>query len=142
MNENFYAYGLGKHRHRPEIKQELTKAAGMSINTTFSPHILPIDRGILSTIYICTKSNIREKVLNYIEDYYKDEPFVKVFKDTLPQLKWVAKKNSVYIGAEYDEESGNLIIVSLIDNLVKGASGQAVQNMNLMFGLDVTEGLR
>lgn len=141
MNENFYAYGLGEHRHRPEIAQELSKAAQKPIKTTFSPHVLPLDRGILSSIYIHSDTNTKAKVLEFLANYYKNDDFVTVLSDKLPQIKWVANTNNCYIGAGYDDETQKLIIVSAIDNLIKGASGQAVQNMNIMFGFEESKGL-
>ncbi|OHD62178.1 MAG: N-acetyl-gamma-glutamyl-phosphate reductase [Spirochaetes bacterium GWF1_49_6] len=141
MNENFYAYNIGTHRHRPEIAQELSKAAGKPVKITFTPHVLPIDRGILSTIYVASDTDIKDQALDKLEDFYRDMPFVKVYRDTLPQLKWAAYTNYDLIGAQYDKETGYLVIVSVIDNLIKGAAGQALHNMNLMSGFSETEGL-
>ncbi len=141
LNENFYAYGIGTHRHKPEILQELNFAWGNNVAAAFTPHIMPIDRGILSTIYIHSDKNIIENVLETLIKFYQNEQFIKVFKNTLPQMKWVAHTNYNYIGAAYDSDSRNLIIVSVIDNLVKGAAGSAVQNFNVMSGIEETEGL-
>jgi N-acetyl-gamma-glutamyl-phosphate reductase len=141
VNQNFYAYNIGVHRHRPEIAQELSKAAGRPVKITFAPHVIPIDRGILSTIYIASDNNIKDKVLGRLEEFYRGMPFVKVYRDTLPQLKWAANTNYCLIGAQYDPETGMLVVISVIDNLIKGAAGQALQNMNLMFGFPETEGL-
>lgn len=141
MNENIYAYNIGTHRHKPEIHQELVNAYGKNLKLSFTPHIMSIDRGILSTIYVASKENIADRVLDELEKFYRKEPFIKVYKDTLPQLKWAAHTNYNMIGAAYDAESENLVMVSVIDNLVKGAAGAAVQCMNVMFGLDETQAL-
>jgi N-acetyl-gamma-glutamyl-phosphate reductase len=142
MNENFYAYGIAGHRHKPEINQELSSAFEGKVTAAFTPHVLPVDRGIFSTIYIPSKENIAGQVLDEWEQFYQGEPFIRIYRKDLPQLKWVAHTNNVFMSAVYDEETQNLIVVSLIDNLVKGAAGQAVQNMNVMFGIEETEGLR
>lgn len=141
MNENLYAYSIGTHRHRPEIHQELVKAYGRDLKLTFTPHIVSIDRGILSTIYIYSRENIASMVLDNLATAYRDEPFVKIYRDTLPQMKWAAHTNTCMIGAAYDAGSENLVIVSAIDNLVKGAAGAAVQCMNLMTGIEETTAL-
>ncbi|OHD55822.1 MAG: N-acetyl-gamma-glutamyl-phosphate reductase [Spirochaetes bacterium GWF1_51_8] len=141
INENLYAYNIGTHRHRPEIAQELSKSAGKPVKVTFIPHVAPMDRGILSTIYIQGGEGIRDKVLDKLESFYHGKPFVKIYRDVLPQVKWATYTNKVLIGAQYDGETGYLVIVSAIDNLIKGAAGQALQNMNLMFGIPETEGL-
>lgn len=141
MNENFYAYNIGNHRHTPEINQELSLAAKKDIKVTFTPHILPIDRGILSTIYIKSEKDISIDILDYLTKFYSNKHFIKIFKNCLPQLKWVAKTNENHIGCSYDKNTNYLIIISTIDNLIKGASGQAVQNFNIMFGFNETEAL-
>lgn len=138
MNENLYAYNIGTHRHKPEIHQELVRAYGKGLKLAFTPHIMSIDRGILSTIYIYSRENIANRVLDELEKFYRKEPFIKIYRDTLPQLKWAAHTNYNLIGAAYDAESENLVIVSVIDNLVKGAAGAAVQCMNVLFGLEET----
>lgn len=141
MNENFYAYNVGKHRHSPEIAQELSAAAGKNVPALFVPQIMPIDRGILSAIYIDCEKDVKNDALDCIESFYNDKPFIKVYRDVLPKLKWVQRTNYCMIGAEYDPLTKKLVLISVIDNMVKGAAGQAVQNMNLMFGLDETKGL-
>ncbi len=140
VNENFYAYGVGNHRHRPEIAQELSYAAGTGIKVTFTPHIIPMDRGILTTIYLEGMSHKQQEVLDTLESFYKPHPFVHILKDQLPRVKWVNHTNNVMIGAQPDHETGRLVLVSVLDNLVKGASGQAMQNMNILYGLDQTAG--
>ena len=143
-NENFKAYNVAAHRHTPEIEQELSRIAGEPITVTFTPHLLPITRGILSTVYAnlldppVAKDRIREAYL----DYYKEEFFVRVLPEgTLPQTKWVSGANHCDIGLTLDSRTGRVIVTSAIDNLVKGASGQAVQNMNIICGLPEDMGL-
>lgn len=148
INENFYPYALGSHRHGPEIVQEINFAGQLAgqtseqvnFNLVFSPHLLPINRGILSTIYVDVKEKLSlEEIYDLYEEFYKDEPFIRIRRDGLPQTKLVAGSNLCDLGFAW---SGNkLIIVSAIDNLVKGASGQAIQNMNLLFGLSEERGL-
>lgn len=148
VNEGFKAYGIGVHRHTPEIEQELSGIAKKRITVNFTPHLLPIDRGILTTIYAPisttgTKKMTQEKVLEVYKQAYKDEPFVRVLEPGVyPNIKNVRGTNFCHIGLKLVERTNTLIIVSAIDNLVKGASGQAVHNMNLMLGFDETEGLR
>ncbi|TAN38559.1 MAG: N-acetyl-gamma-glutamyl-phosphate reductase [Nitrospirae bacterium] len=144
VNEGFKAYGLGVHRHTPEIEQELSGLAGRKITVNFTPHLLPVDRGILTTIYAPLAKKISpEKVLGMYQKAYKSEPFVKVLTPgALPNIKNVRGTNFCHIGLKLVERTNTLIIVSAIDNLVKGASGQAVHNMNLMMGFSETEGLR
>lgn len=141
FNENFYAYGIGNHRHRPEIEQQLSLAAKKNISVTFTPHVMPVDRGIYSTIYVDSPEDITTLVLDTLEDAYSHDKFVTVFRGTLPQVKWVAHTNECHIGAAYDKGSKRLVIVSAIDNLVKGAAGQAVQNFNIMTGRHESDGL-
>lgn len=141
INESVKAYSVGKHRHMGEIEQELSKAAGSSIQIEFTPHLLPINRGIISTIY----AKLNEKftlsdVQNCLEKKYEDEPFVKVIFGE-PNIKDVVSTNFCVMSAKAGRKTGQIIIVSVIDNLCKGASGQAVQNMNIVFGFDEKEGL-
>lgn len=138
VNESFKAYGVATHRHTSEIEQELSIAAGKEVALSFTPHLLPIKRGILSTIYADTTAT--EQQIQKAYEIYKDEPFVQVV-DGLPEIKHVAGSNNCFIGFKLDERLSKLIIVSCIDNLVKGAAGQAVQNMNIMFGFNEEEGL-
>jgi len=136
---NFKAYGVATHRHTSEIEQEISLAAGSEIAISFTPHLLPIKRGILSTIYATPKAD--DKAIRKAYDGYAGEPFVQVMKSGLPEIKHVAGSNHCAIGFVYDERLNRLIIVSCIDNLLKGASGQAVQNMNIMCGFPETAGL-
>ncbi|WP_114351545.1 N-acetyl-gamma-glutamyl-phosphate reductase [Saliterribacillus persicus] len=143
MNENFKAYKLGSHKHIPEIEQELTTAAGETIQVTFTPHIVPMTRGIMSTIYVNLKEHhSSEEIISLYQKYYKDHPFVRVRNEgIIPSTREVYGSNYCDIGIFSDERTGKLTIVSVIDNLVKGASGQAIQNMNLMCGWDETTGI-
>ncbi|HEX7712610.1 MAG TPA: N-acetyl-gamma-glutamyl-phosphate reductase [Bacillota bacterium] len=140
---NFKAYGVTTHRHTPEIEQELSLAAGTPLVISFTPHLLPVARGILSTIHMKLAQKLStvqaEKVLT---DAYQGEPFIKVLKEPrLPELKGVVGTNCCQIAARVDERTGQLIVISAIDNMVKGAAGQAVQNMNLMCDLPETMAL-
>lgn len=140
--ENMKAYKLGTHRHTSEIEQELSLVAGEEIILSFSPHLVPMKRGILATIYAnLTKPYSKEELLAMVKDFYKDEFFVRVYDAGLPETNHVAGSNFVDIGLEVDSRLNRVIVVSAIDNLVKGAAGQAVQNMNLIFGFEETEGL-
>lgn len=138
VNEGIKAYGVGKHRHGPEIAQELSAAAGVKVNMIFTPHLVPMNRGILTTSYAELATGAKAAaVREALEDKYKDEYFVRVMKEGLfPHTKWVYGSNFVDIGIYVDEEEGRVILISALDNLTKGASGQAVQNMNLMLGLE------
>lgn len=132
-NENFSAYGVGTHRHMPEIDQLLSTIGGQSIEVVFTPHLVPMDRGILSTCYATPTSNASvETCRDALRAKYESEPFVHV-RDDLPTTKDVANANHCHLAVR--ECRGRLIIVSVIDNLIKGASGAAVQNMNLMYDL-------
>ncbi|MGI6168846.1 MAG: N-acetyl-gamma-glutamyl-phosphate reductase [Christensenellales bacterium] len=137
VNESFKAYKVAAHRHTSEIEQELSVVAGEEVLVSFTPHLLPIQRGILSTIYADYKGG---DLSACYEAFYQHEPFVKV-SSTLPELKQVVGSNFCKIGFVVDERLGRVIIISVLDNLVKGAAGQAIQNMNLLFGLDETTGL-
>ncbi len=141
---NFKAYGLPGHRHTPEIEQELSRAAGKEIRVSFSPHLLPVARGILSTIHLSLIKNVSTKeVEEVLARSYQGEPFVKIVKEPrLPELKWVVGTNCCQIGVRVDQRTNQLVVVSVIDNMVKGASGQAVQNMNLACDLPETMGLQ
>ncbi|MBA4373835.1 MAG: N-acetyl-gamma-glutamyl-phosphate reductase [Thermodesulfovibrio sp.] len=144
VNEGFKAYGIGMHRHTPEIEQELSGLAKKKITVNFTPHLLPVDRGILTTIYAPLRKKVtQEQVLEAYKQAYKSEPFVRVLESGVyPNIKNVRGTNFCHIGVKLVERTNTLIIVSAIDNLVKGASGQAVHNMNLMLGFEETEGLR
>jgi N-acetyl-gamma-glutamyl-phosphate reductase len=141
-NEDTSAYALGGHRHLPEIVQELKKLAGeKSLKVSFVPHLVPMTRGILTTCYAPLVSGKDEKKLKELyADFYKDEPFVRVV-DFPPHTKHTWGSNFCLIYPTIDPRAGKLIVISVIDNLVKGGSGQAVQNMNLMLGLPETTGL-
>ena len=140
-NENFEAYGVGSHRHMPEIEQNLKTLTGLEVDVLFQPHLIPMDRGILSTIYATpTREDVTgEQITEVLQAAYKDKPFVRVRTEVLPATKYVAMTNFCDIAARVAK--GRVVLFSAIDNLIKGASGQAVQNMNLMFGLDETAGL-
>lgn len=144
VNEGFKAYGIGVHRHTPEIEQELSLAAGKGITVNFTPHLLPISRGILSTIYADhTGQGGFEQVHSTLMDAYEHEPFVHVLPPgQYPNLIHVRSTNECHIGCALNERSGTVVIVSVIDNIVKGASGQAVQNMNIICGFPETTALR
>ncbi|KMY66640.1 N-acetyl-gamma-glutamyl-phosphate reductase [Desulfocarbo indianensis] len=141
--ENFKAYAVAGHRHTPEMEQELSLAAGQEVRLTFTPHLLPMDRGILSTIYAAPLGGCGEdQVRAAWQEAYGAEPFVRVLaKGALPATKEVRGSNRVQLGAAMDPRSGLLKLFSALDNLTKGASGQAVQNANLMLGLEETAGL-
>jgi len=134
VDEDFRAYKINEHQHIPEINQLLSKLAAKKINVTFVPHLLPLDRGILETIYIKKIKNQKfkiQKILELYRKFYKKEPFVRIRKENeFPRIKDVAGTNFCDIGIK--EESDNIIIIAAIDNLLKGAAGQAVQNMNIM----------
>ncbi|MDR1906271.1 MAG: N-acetyl-gamma-glutamyl-phosphate reductase [Clostridiales bacterium] len=143
VNENFKAYGVAVHRHTSEIEQEISNAAGRDIALSFTPHLLPVTRGILATIHLKPIIDIDEHgIYEVYRKYYANQPFVLFSLDKLPSLNCVKYSNYISIGFVLDKRLRRLIVVSCIDNLIKGASGQAVQNMNIMFGLDETEGLR
>jgi len=143
VNESLKAYKLFEHQHVPEIDQELSKAAGAPVSVVFVPHLLPINRGILSTIYVkLTKKMTTDELLKIYKEFYAGEPFVKVYEGgKLPEIKNVAHTNFCDIGLKVNEEKGLAVIVTVIDNLGKGAAGQAVQNMNIMCGFNETDGL-
>lgn len=145
INEDFRAYKVNSHQHMPEINQELSKLSGKKVSVTFVPHLLPINRGILATIYVRkrhkdTKTQ-RHKAMDLYKRFYKNEPFVRIKEEgDFPKLKDVVNTNYCDIGIQ--EEQGQVIIVAAIDNLLKGASGQAVQNFNIMYGFPEHTGLQ
>ncbi len=141
--ENTKAYKVATHRHTSEIEQELSNISGKEIILSFTPHLIPQKRGILSTIYMnLTKDISIDEILEIYKEFYKDEHFVRVLpKGVLPETKHVAGSNFVDIGIVKDERLNRVVVVSAIDNIVKGAAGQAVQNMNILFGLDEKTGL-
>ncbi|MDR3264175.1 MAG: N-acetyl-gamma-glutamyl-phosphate reductase [Clostridiales bacterium] len=143
VNENFKAYSVAVHRHTSEIEQELSIAAGKDVAVSFTPHLLPINRGILSTIHLKLKKNrSADDIYDLYMKYYGTEPFVIISKDKLPSINSVKYGNYISIGFVVDKRLNRLIVISCLDNLIKGASGQAVQNMNIMFGIEETEGLK
>ena len=144
VNENMKAYGVATHRHTPEIEEQLGYACGEKITINFTPHLVPMNRGILATAYASLKKDVTyEEVKAIYDKYYADEKFVRVLeKDVCPQTKWVEGSNYVDVNFKIDPRTKRVIMMGAIDNLVKGAAGQAVQNMNLMFGFDENEGLK
>ena len=153
VNENMKAYGVASHRHTPEIEEQLGYASGENVTISFTPHLVPMNRGILATEYATLKKNVTgEEVKAIYDKYYADEKFIRVLdKDVCPQTrnvegvcpetKWVEGSNYVDIGFKLDPRTNRIVMMGAIDNLVKGAAGQAVQNMNLLFGFDEAEGL-
>lgn len=148
VNENMKAYGVTNHRHTPEIEEQLGYAAGKEIVVNFTPHLVPMNRGILATEYATLNKKADgtlptyEEVKAIYDKYYKNEKFVRVLeKDVCPETKWVEGSNYVDVNFKIDERTGRIVMMGALDNLVKGAAGQAVQNMNLLFGFDEAEGL-
>lgn len=143
VNENMKAYGVATHRHTPEIEEQLGYAAGEEIVLNFTPHLVPMNRGILVTAYASLKEKVSYETVKAVYDkYYEKEKFVRVLdKDVCPQTKWVEGSNYVDVNFKIDERTGRVIVMGALDNLVKGAAGQAVQNMNLVFGLEESTGL-
>ena len=144
VNENMKAYGVTTHRHTPEIEEQLSYAAGYPIKINFTPHLVPMNRGILATAYASLKKEVTyEEVKAIYDKYYAGERFVRVLdQDVCPQTRWVEGSNFVDVNFKLDPRTNRIIMMGAIDNLVKGAAGQAVQNMNLLFGFDEAEGLR
>jgi len=142
VDENFKAYKVGEHRHQPEIKEQLELAAQREINLVFTPYLLPLKRGILTTIYLTLEKDVKEEeLLSIWKDYWKDKPWVRIFPlHRFPELRWVVGSNFIDLGLKKVGEN-QLIVISALDNLVKGAAGQAVQNLNLMLGREEREGL-
>jgi N-acetyl-gamma-glutamyl-phosphate reductase len=148
VSEGFTAYGVAAHRHAPEIEQSLSTAAGAPVTVTFTPHLVPMNRGIFATTYVrfVGSSDIGGTDANTLREalsaFYADAPFVRVLEEgAMPSTRHVRGSNACHISVFGDRRLGGAILLSVIDNLVKGASGQAVQNFNLMFGLDETAGL-
>lgn len=141
--EAMHPYGLGSHRHMPEIEQELSLASGEDITISFTPHLVPMNRGELETIYVkLADGETADTLKSALAEAYKDEPFVSVLPgETAPATRMVRGSNRCVLNVFNDRLSGRAIVVAAIDNLVKGSSGQAVQNMNLMLGLEETTGL-
>lgn len=143
VSEGFHAYGVGQHRHMAELDQEFSKAAGREVVVSFTPHLAPMNRGILSTIYVRgRRGKIAQDLHEILARFYEKEPFVHVLPfGKTPQSRHVRGSNMTSIGVAADRIPGRAIIVSTLDNLTKGASGQAVQNMNLMLGFTETMGI-
>ena len=143
VNEGVKAYKIFAHRHTPEIDQELSQLAWREVRVTFVPHLIPIDRGILSTLYVhLTKKMGTEDLLNIFHDFYRGEPFVRIYpKGKFPNTKDARGSNFCDVGVAVNEPDDRAVVVTAIDNLVKGASGEAVQNMNIMLGFPETMGL-
>lgn len=152
VNENMKAYGVASHRHTPELEEQLGYAAGKEVTISFTPHLAPMNRGILATEYASLKKVKQpdgtfafpscEQVKAAYDKYYQQEYFIRVLEQGMcPETKWVEGSNFADIGFQIDERTGRIIMMGAIDNLVKGAAGQAVQNMNLMFGFEENQGL-
>lgn len=148
VNENIKAYGVASHRHTPEIEEQLGYAAGSPVLINFTPHLVPMNRGILVTEYAALRKKADgslpsyEEIKSVYDTYYSAEKFVRVLdKGVCPETKWVEGSNYVDIGFQIDSRTGRIILMGALDNLVKGAAGQAVQNMNLLFGFPESEGL-
>jgi N-acetyl-gamma-glutamyl-phosphate reductase len=145
-SQNFLAYGVAKHRHTSEIEQEYSSMAGQDVAVTFTPHLIPVNRGMLCTIYAdpidANSLPTQSELVTLYTEYYKNEPFVRVLAEgEFPQVKSVAGSNYIDIGVTIDDHTKKIIAISSQDNMVKGSSGQAVQNMNIMFGFPETTGL-
>jgi N-acetyl-gamma-glutamyl-phosphate reductase len=139
-NENFEPYGVGNHRHMPEIEQTLAILVGRKVEVLFQPHLCPMDRGMLCSIYATpARATSEAELTEVLQAAYAKAPFVRVRKEVLPATKYVTDTNYCDVAARFAK--GKVILFSALDNLVKGASGQAIQNMNLMFGLEETAGL-
>ena len=143
VNESMKAYGVLTHRHTPEIEEQLGYAAGEDMKIIFTPHLAPMNRGILVTAYANLKKQVSyEEVRAAYDKYYQDEYFIRVLdKDVCPETRWVEGSNFVDVNFKLDDRTNRVVVMGALDNVVKGAAGQAVQNMNLMFGLPETEGL-
>ncbi|MCK5594823.1 N-acetyl-gamma-glutamyl-phosphate reductase [bacterium] len=142
VNENIAPYNINTHRHLPEMIQELTVTESSAVQVAFAPHLIPVTRGILSTTYVSVQDNKSANVFDTYKDFYKESPFIRILPEgTAPQTKHVYGSNYCDIGIFPNKEAHQIIIISAIDNLVKGASGQAVQNMNIACGLEETAGL-
>lgn len=143
VNENIKAYGVASHRHTPEIEEQLSYASGKDVVINFTPHLVPMNRGILVTAYANLIKDIgNDDIYEIYHSYYDDEYFVRVLPDGVcPETRWVEGSNFVDVGIKKDDRTGRVIMMGAMDNLVKGAAGQAVQNMNIMFGLDEKCGL-
>lgn len=144
VNENIKAYGVSTHRHTPEIEEQLSYISGEMVTVNFTPHLIPMNRGILITAYAKVKPGTTgEQIRAAYLEAYRDEYFVRVLDEGVcPETRWVEGSNFVDVNALFDERTGRVIMMGAMDNITKGAAGQAVQNMNLMFGFEETEGLQ
>jgi N-acetyl-gamma-glutamyl-phosphate reductase len=143
VDEGFKAYKVGKHRHTPEMEQEISLLAGHNVAISFTPHLLPLSRGILSTMYATLQEDVTTaELIDLYREFYKGKNFVRIYKEgSFPNIAFVRGSNYCDIGLTIDGRTNRVIIVSAIDNLIKGASGQAIQNMNLMYGFGEDTGL-
>ncbi|MBQ0005651.1 MAG: N-acetyl-gamma-glutamyl-phosphate reductase [Clostridiales bacterium] len=143
VNESIKAYGVASHRHTPEIEEQLGYACGGDVVISFTPHLVPMNRGILATEYAALTRKVTAEEIKVVYDkYYGEETFVRVLPmGNVPETRWVEGSNYVDIGFKIDERTNRIVMIGAIDNLVKGAAGQAVQNMNIMFGLPENMGL-
>ena len=144
VNESCKAYGVASHRHTPEIEEQLSYAAGKPVTLSFTPHLIPMNRGILITAYATlTKDVGYEEIKRVYDKYYAGEPFVRVLDEHVtPQTRWVEGSNFVDVNCQIDPRTHRVVMMGAMDNVVKGAAGQAVQNMNLLFGLPENTGLK
>lgn len=144
VNESCKAYGVASHRHTPEIEEQLTYAAGHPVTLSFTPHLIPMNRGILITAYATLLKDVSYDELKAVYDkYYDHEQFVRVLeKDVTPQTRWVEGSNFVDVNFKIDPRTKRVVMMGAMDNVVKGAAGQAIQNMNLLFGLPENTGLK
>lgn len=144
VNENIKAYGVATHRHTPEIEEQLSYISGKDVTLNFTPHLIPMNRGILVTAYAKYKEGVtKEQIREAYVKAYQDEYFVRVLDEGVcPETKWVEGSNYVDVNVKVDERTHRVIMMGAMDNITKGAAGQAVQNMNLMFGFDEAEGIR
>ena len=144
VNENLKAYGVASHRHTPEIEQELSRAAGQPLLVNFTPHLVPMTRGMMVTIYAGIQEGVQEEDLRRCwKEQYEQEPFIHSLpQGTWPQTKFCSGSNHAFLQLTVDQRTGNVIIVATIDNVMKGAAGQAIQNMNLMMGWPEVQGIQ
>ena len=144
VNESIKAYGVGTHRHTPEIEEQLSYAAGKPVTISFTPHLVPMNRGILVTAYASLNGKVTEEEARAAyEKYYRDEYFVRLLEPgAVPQTRWVEGSNFADVNFKIDPRTNRVVMMGAIDNMVKGAAGQAIQNMNLMFGLPEQTGLK
>lgn len=144
VNENIKAYGVTTHRHTPEIEEQLGYAAGEEVMINFTPHLVPMQRGILVTAYADLKKKVTYEEIKAVYDkYYGNEYFIRVLdKDVCPETRWVEGSNFVDVNFKIDERTGRIIMMGALDNLIKGAAGAAVQNFNILFGFEENEGLK